>query len=114
MNTHEKLRQLTETLKNLTVFMMNHTNNSKSAPTRKDTPTPPDPTTVVPANKRGPPLEGGHYTKIGGMWTPKHETSPPKFYEPLMKIKLKGDTDMDIKNFYNHIKMCLNAVTRLR
>ena len=113
-DSDEKMMQFTETLKVLTAFMMDQTNNSISSQTQKDTSTHLYPTTMVLATRRAPPLEGGHYTKIGGMWTPKHETSPPKFYEPLMKIKLKGDTDMDIKNFYNHIKMCLNAVTRLR
>ena len=48
------------------------------------------------------------------MWTLKHEICSPKFYELLIKIELKGDTSLDIKNFFNHIKMCLNAVTRLR
>ena len=48
------------------------------------------------------------------MWTLKHDISSPKFYEVLIKTELKGYTAMDIKNFFNHIKMCLNAVTRLR
>ena len=59
-------------------------------------------------------LEGGHSTKMCGMWTLKHEISSPKFYELLIKKELKGDTAMDLKNFFNHIKMYLNAVTRLR
>ena len=42
-----------------------------------------DPTTVVPANKRDQPLQDGHYKKIGGMWTLKHEISSPKLYELL-------------------------------
>ena len=29
-------------------------------------------------------------------------------------IDLKGDTALYLKNFFNHIKMCPNAVTRLR
>ena len=48
------------------------------------------------------------------MWTLKHEISPPKLYEILIKKELKGDTAIYLKNFFNHIKMCLNAVTRLR
>ena len=48
------------------------------------------------------------------MWTLKHEISSPKFYDILIKTELKGDTAMDIKNFFNQISMCLNAVTRLR
>ena len=34
--TDEKITQLTETLNNLTAFMMDQTNNSKSSPTHKD------------------------------------------------------------------------------
>ena len=93
---------------------MDQTNNSKSSPTHNDTSTPPDPITVVPDNRRAPPLEGGRSTKIGGVWTFKYEISSPKFYEILIKTELKEDTDLDIKNFYNHINMCINAVTRLR
>ena len=72
-----------------------------------------DPTTVVPANKRYLPLEGGNSTKIGAMWTLKHDTSSPKFYELLINTELKGNTDLDLNNFQNHIKMCLNALNRL-
>ena len=49
-----------------------------------------------------------------GMRTLKNEIIPPKLYELLIKIELQGDTSLDLKNFYSHIKMCLNAVTRLR
>ena len=59
-------------------------------------------------------MNGGIYENIGGMWTLKHEISSPRFYELLIKIELKGDTALDIKNFYNHDMMSLNAVTRLR
>ena len=48
------------------------------------------------------------------MWTLKYEISSPRLYELLIKTELKGDTDLDLKNSYNHIKMSLNAVTRLR
>ena len=68
---------------------------------------------MVPANSRDPPLGRGNSTKIGGMWTLKHEISSPKFYELLIMIDLKGDTALYLKNFYNHVKMSLNAVTRL-
>ena len=114
MNTDEKLIQIKENLQVLTAFMMYQTNISKSSPTQKDTSTPPDPTTVVPTNRRDPPLEGLRSTKIGGMWTLKHYISSPKFYELLIKTELKGDTYLDIRNFFNRINMCLNAVTRLR
>ena len=69
---------------------------------------------MVPANRRAPILEGGHSTKIGEMWTLKHEISSPKFYEILIKTELKGYTDIYLKNFYNHIKMCLNTMTIIR
>ena len=59
-------------------------------------------------------LEGGHYEENGGMWTLKHEISSPKFYGILIKTDLRGDTDMDLNNFYIQINVCLNAVTRLR
>ena len=48
------------------------------------------------------------------MWILKYEISLPKFYELLFKAELKGYTSMDIKNLYNHINVCLNAVTRLQ
>ena len=108
------MKDIKETLKVFTTFMMDQTNISKSSPTLKDTSTPLDPTTVVPTNRRDPPLEGGHSTRIGGMWTLKHEISSPKFYEILIKTELKGDTAMDLKKFFNHINMSLNAVTRIR
>ena len=93
---------------------MDQANISKSSPSQKDTLTPPKPTTMVQTNKRAPPLEGGISQIIGGMLTLKHEVSSPRFYELLIKTYLKGDTTLDLKNFYNHIKKSLNAVTRLR
>ena len=61
------------------------------------------PNTMVTYNKKALPLEGGHSTKNGYMWTLRHEIISPKFYE--------------LKNFYNNINMCLfmclNMVTRL-
>ena len=48
------------------------------------------------------------------MWTLKHEISSPKFHELFIKIELKGETALDLNSFYNHITMCLNAVTRLQ
>ena len=87
-NTDEKLTILTdnqkdtnETLKLLLAEMKIDKNNiSKSYPSQKDTSTTPDPTTMLPANRRDPPLDGGQYTNIGGMWTLKHEIRSPKFY----------------------------------
>ena len=89
-------------------------NISKSSPAQKDTSTSPDPTTTVQTNRRDPPLKGGISKNIGGMWTLNHEISSPRFYELLIKTELKGYTDLDLKNFYNHIKMSLNAVTRIK
>ena len=48
-------------------------NTLKSSPTQKDSPKPPDPTNLVPANRRAPLLDCGQYKKIGGMWTLKHD-----------------------------------------
>ena len=107
------MKDIKETLKVSTTFMTDQSNIPKSSTTHKNTVTPPDPTNVVPTNRRDTPLEGGHYTKIGGMWTLKHEISSPKLYELVIKTELKGSTALDLKNFYNHINMYLNAVTRL-
>ena len=85
MNTDEKLTHLTENINNLTAFMIDQNNIPKSSPTQKDTSNPPAPTTLVPIKRRDPSLEGGHYTKIGGMWTLKHEINSPKFYDILIK-----------------------------
>ena len=66
------MMQFTENLKVLKSLMMDQTNNYKYSPTQKYTSTPPDPTTLVPANKRAAQLEGGHSTKISGMCTLKY------------------------------------------
>ena len=64
---NEKIRVLTENLQVLTEMMIDKNNISKSSPDQKDTSTPPDPTTVVPTNRRDLPLKVGHSTKIGCM-----------------------------------------------
>ena len=48
------------------------------------------------------------------MWTQNHEISSPNLYKLLIKTEIKGDTALEIKDFYNHINMCLNAETRLQ
>ena len=48
------------------------------------------------------------------MWTLKHDISSPRLYELLIKIELKGDNALNLNNFYNHVKMSLNTVTKLR
>ena len=68
---------------------------------------------MVPDNKKAPPLEVVHSTKVGGVWTLKHDTISPKFYKILIKTEIKGDTDLTLKNFYSQTNMCINAVTRL-
>ena len=60
-------------------------NTLKLSPTQKDSPKPPDPTTVVLYNRGYPPLDGGQSTKISGMWTLKNEIISQKFYELLIK-----------------------------
>ena len=69
---------------------------------------------MVTDNKRSPPLEGGNYMKIGGMWTLKHEIRLPKLYELLIKTELKGYTALNLNNLVNHVNMCVNVVTRLQ
>ena len=68
---------------------------------------------MVHTNRKVPPLEGVNSHKIGVMYTLKHDISSPKSYELVIKTKLKGYTDMYLKNFYNHISICFNLVTRL-
>ena len=88
-----------------------HINTLKYSTTQKDSPKPPYPNTVVPDNRRFSPLEFGKSTEIGGTWNMKYEISSTRIYELLIKAQLKGDTAIDLNNLYNHIKMCLNAVT---
>ena len=108
------MKDIKEKLKVFTTLMMDQRNIHKSSPTQKNTSTPPEPTTMVLTNRRDPPLEGVHATKIGGMWNLKHEIISPKLYELLIKTELKGYNALYFKNLFNHIKMYLNAVTRLR
>ena len=77
----EDLKVFSETIKSI----MNQTNNSKFSPAQNNTSHPPYPATVLLANRRAPLLDRGHYSKIGGMWTLKHEIISPKFYELLTK-----------------------------
>ena len=59
-------------------------------------------------------MQGGISENIGGKWTLKYEISSPRFYELLIKTELKGDTALDLQEFFNHIKIYLSAVNRLR
>ena len=92
--------------------MVDHITISKALSERKDSTKSQYPTSLVLYNRRDLPLEGVHSMKIDGMWTLKHEFRSPKLYEFLIKTELKVDTDLDLNNFYNHINMCLNTVTR--
>ena len=88
MKTDEKPTKITENLKILTatiISMMDQTNNSKFSPAMKNKLNPPDPTTVVPANRSDSSLDRVLSTKIDGIWTLKHEISSPKLYELLIK-----------------------------
>ena len=58
--------------------MMDQIKFFKYSPDKKDSPKNQDPTTVVLYNTKAIKLEGGRSTKIGGMWTLKHEISSPK------------------------------------
>ena len=69
--------------------------------------------TIFTTNKKSPPSKGVNSMKIGGMRTLKHDIIPQKFYEILIKTKLKVENDLDFNNFYNHINMCLDAATRI-
>ena len=67
INTDEKLTNITEDLRFLTptiTSMMDQTKYSKFSLDQKDTSNPPEPTTVVPVNRRAPPLDGGNYEKM--------------------------------------------------
>ena len=81
--------------------MMDQIKILKSSIDKKDSPKHQDPNSVVLSNNKAPQLEGGQSTKFGGMGSLKYEISSQKFYELLIKIELKGGTDLDIKNFYN-------------
>ena len=84
----EKMMNITEDFKEMlassTTSIMNQINTSKYSPSQKYSTKLPDPTTVVPVKKRSSPLDVGHSTKIGTMWTPKHEISSPNLHELLI------------------------------
>ena len=113
-DSNNNIKNLTEYFTGMITSMMDKIKIYESSSEQKDSPKAQDPTSVFPDNKRASPLEGGHSTKVGGIWTLKYEISSPKFYEIIIKTELKGDTCLYLKNFYNHIKMSFNAVTRLQ
>ena len=69
-DSDEKMTKLSEDFKTLYAVLsdqinkLNQINAIFSSPTQKDASTPPNPITVVPDNRRTPPLEGGNSTKI--------------------------------------------------
>ena len=83
-DSDEKTKKLTEDLTGMITSMMDQIKILKSSTYKKDSPKDQNTTTVVPANKKYPSLEGGHSTKIGGMWTLKHDIGSPNFYEILI------------------------------
>ena len=64
-------------LASTTTSLMDHINIYKYLPSQKYSPKPPYPTTLIPANRRAPPLNSVQYTKIGDMWNLKHDISSP-------------------------------------
>ena len=114
----EKMKKVTEYPKEIItstiISTMSQMNNSKSSPDQKYPPNTEDPTTVAPDNRRAPPLDSEHFTKTFGMWNLKYKIGSPKLQELLINTELKGDTAMDLKNFYNNIKVFINALTRLQ
>ena len=81
----EKMTKLTEEFKRMIAAITDLINNLKSSPYHRDSPKSQYPTTIFPAKRRAPPLHSGQYTKIGVMWTLKHEISSQIFYELLIK-----------------------------
>ena len=88
-DSDEKIMKLAEDFKVILTSpitsITDQINTFKPLPIHKYSPKPPDPTDVVPSNKRALPLDGGQSTKIGSMWNLKHEISSPKFYKLLIK-----------------------------
>ena len=65
---------------------MDQNKNSNYSPENKDSPKGQYSTYVVPDNKKSPLLESVNSTKIGVIWTLKHEIISPKLYEILINI----------------------------
>ena len=59
-------------------------------------------------------MEGGSYTKIGGMWNLKHEIGSPELYELHINKELKGGNYLDLKYLYNQINTCINDMDRIQ
>ena len=109
----EKLTKFTEYIQKLTIFMMDQANISISSPAQKDTSTLPDTTTTVQTNKRDPPLEGRISEKFVA-YGPSNMRSAHQNSISSASRQNSKETLLWILIFLNHIKMSLNAVTRLR
>ena len=83
-DSDENMKNLTAELTRMITSIMYQIKISKASPDKKDSPKAQDNTTVVTDNKKSPQLKCGHYTKIGGVWTLKHEIGSPKLYELLI------------------------------
>ena len=88
-DSDEKTTKFTEEFKTMIAAIIDQINTLKSSPAQKYISKSPNPTTVVPNNRRSPPLDVGQSTQIGVMLNLKHEISSPKFYELLIKTELK-------------------------
>ena len=113
-DSDEKTKNLTQDLTGMITSTKDQIKMQKSSRENKNSPKAQDTTTVVPDNDKAPPFEGGNSANSGGIWNLKHEISSPKLYEHLIKTELKGDTDLDPKDSYKHINMCLNTATKTR
>ena len=70
-----EMKSDTNDIKTMFTHMMSQKQNS--SPGNMDSLKAHDTDTVVPTNKKSPPLEGGHYMKIGCLWNLKHEIRSP-------------------------------------
>ena len=96
----------------MSTHMMSQKHNS--FPDHMDLPKAQYTSTEVPLIRRLWSWKAGILKKNGGWWTLKHEIRSQESYKLLIKTELRGVSAMDLKNIYNHIKMCINVVTRLR
>ena len=63
----DKIKKVTEDLTAIITSMMDQIKTLKYSQENKYQPKDQDTDTVAPNNKKAPPLNGGHFTKIGGM-----------------------------------------------
>ena len=68
---------------------------------------------MVPDSKKATPSEGGHYTKMVACGISNMISAHQNSTKYSSRFK-KSDTDLDRNNLYNHIKICLNVMNRIR